>query len=228
MTHLRIRVFALAACSLLALALAAAAVAADAGSAARGVARAEAAGIRIDPAAVPIMEAAPLGSCLNDPTQTKCAPVRPYAIHVAGTQRADRWTGFAAVPASSGGAHSAAINDQCAVRAHYLGWVSKAVSGTRYGQAQAEGENKCTTAVTEQELFVQLESWWNTRRQWIQESTYSSGPRPGGLTIKGWAKFHCKSRASRKWRNVSQGYSDLKGVWYAGQNVRDVRLGCQG
>src|SRR4051794_15245574 len=38
----------------------------------RGIAKAEAAGIKLDPQAKPIMAAAPAGSCLNDPTQAKC------------------------------------------------------------------------------------------------------------------------------------------------------------
>ena len=41
---------------------------------AAGVARAKAAGIRIDAPAERAMLQAPIGSCFNDPTQSKCPP----------------------------------------------------------------------------------------------------------------------------------------------------------
>jgi hypothetical protein len=178
----------------------------------RGVLRAEAAGIKIDLAAKRIMAAAPLGSCLNDPTLRKCARYRPRAIHVYG------WR--------SHGASAASIYDQCQVNTQHLGHVTSI--GGAYGQAQAEGSNWCSSAVTVQELFVTIESYWLSTSSWHVENTYYSGEKAGGQTIKGWANFNCKSNATRAWENLSQGYADLKGVWYAGQDTDYTNLPCQG
>jgi hypothetical protein len=47
---------------------------------ARGVARARAAGVKITPAAARFMERWPIGSCVNDPEQPKCPPIKSFVM----------------------------------------------------------------------------------------------------------------------------------------------------
>ena len=192
----------------------------------RGIARAEAAGIKIDRAAKRIMAAAPVGSCLNDPTRSKCD--RPKAIvgdgrRVAGVTRYSELgpaTAALVRPVGRGSvAHTAAV-PQCFVKATSL------VKST--GSARAYAQNTCTSAVSEQELFVNLNEFWLSDSQWHQMNAGFAGPAGGGRTINAQTSYPCRSSGIRAWADVASGYSDLNGVWYAAQNTRYENLTCVG
>lgn len=185
-----------------------------------GIARAERAGIKIDPAVREIMANAPLGSCLNDPTQSDCDT--PTAIVADGRAFSDGSTGYADMAAPTAvlaqPAESAGV-PQCFVHATNL---SKST-----GSARAYGQNTCSSAVQEQELYVQLREFQLRDHKWHQMDT-GSARKAGGGSINAHADFRCQSSAIRAWENLASGYSDLNGVWYGGQNKQDENLPCVG
>jgi hypothetical protein len=185
----------------------------------RGIARAARAGILIDPSAKAIMAAAPVGSCLNDPAQSKCGNVN--AVVNDGQLEADGSTGYsslATLPATvalyrpvhhRATAHAAAV-DQCHVRATSL------VKST--GSARAYGQNTCTDAVTWQQLFVNLREFWKSDSSWHQMDTGASPVKYGGGSVNTNASMPCRSAGVRAWQDQASGYDEMQGVLYAGQN----------
>jgi hypothetical protein len=198
------------------------------GVARRGIVRAEVAGIEVDRAAKMIMAAAPIGSCLNDPTQSKCDT--PTEIVADGHVLDSGATGYANLPSPPAAltrpvdrrarARAAYVTDQCWVRATSL------VKST--GWARAYGQNYCTTRVTEHELFVTLREFWKSDSKWHQMDVGHAGPAPGGVTINAHAEYPCRSTSYRAWHNLASGYAAVGPVWYAGQNEQYENLPCVG
>jgi hypothetical protein len=185
------------------------------GPATRGVEKAIAAGVKIDPRAVPIMAAAPPGSCLNDPTRAGCDT--PKAIVADDQLMPDGSTGYA--QATPGSARAAQIGFACFVRATDL------VKST--GNARAYGANQCVAGVQHQELYVTLLEFWTSTQSWHQMDT-GSAQGVGGQTIRASAHYYCRATNTRAWQDQAAGYSETNGVWYAGLNRRYENLACLG
>lgn len=175
-----------------------------------GVQRAREAGTVIDPKAVSIMEAAPDGSCLNDPIQAKCK--RPKKIVAARTTRMpDGSLGYSLVDPTgkSDKAHVAQI-PQCFLRIGYPypsgGWM------------YADGANQCSAAVSDQELYTQL--YRTTEGVWrLLDSSVAYGA--GNRTIRATAAYNCGHPNLRHYRGRANGYADVNGTWYAAQQDKD-------
>jgi hypothetical protein len=163
----------------------------------RGIARAKAAGIRIDPAAEPIMEAAPAGSCLNDPTQGQCDP--PERI-VATDSEANALISFCWVYATS------------------------LVKST--GNARAYGKFSCTGVADVMELYVTLWMRWKdgVLHQECVGAHPPAGPGPGSIYAN--CAAPCRDDATRYFHEEAEGYAEAYGDWYAAYAERNANLPC--
>lgn len=188
---------------------------------AAGVERARAAGIKVDPAAAKAMAEAPIGSCFNDPTQAKCPPahtVTGYADAAGssfgpapGTTTAAR----AKRPSGRARARAAQFNYQCEVHAAIVYYAA--------GMAHGDGWNRCSAAVTRQELYVNIDKFY--KDVWYQyASDYATAI--GGPRIDVHVHYTCTAYPLRAWRTQAYGYSLLQGVWYAGYDAVYRNLYC--
>lgn len=220
-----------ACCSALGLASSESRAQGSAAAAEAGVAHARAAGIQIDPGAAEAMEAAPIGSCYNDPTRPGCPPA--YRVQAPSTGSGyglveSSTTSGTSSPqahttrsASGPHAHAAQASFACFVRATSL------VKST--GNARAYGSNYCTSSqVIEQELFVNLYEHWNSDGQWHLMNTGSAGPGPWNKQLNASTYYFCRDTGNRSWRDLAQGYADVNGVWQGGQNELNKTLPCVG
>ena len=190
----------------------------------RGIARAKAAAVTIDPKAEPIMAAAPAGSCLNDPTQGTCDT--PEAIVADGQLQADGSTGYSDLtePAKATAA-SAAAAETAELAALPQCWV-KATSLVRStGWARAYGQNYCTSRVQWQELYVTLWMYWKSDSRWHQLDV-GSDSGGGGQTLSAHAEDVCRDNATRAFLDEAEGYDEMDGTWYAGLNKLYENLAC--
>jgi hypothetical protein len=189
------------------------------------VEKALAKGIAIDPGVAEQMKAAPEGSCFNDPTQAQCPPVKRMARTVT-TPLADGWLAYGPAPAAADAtatiarrsparARAAAI-DQCAVRADYPYYS--------VGRARGGGANQCSSAVSRQELYVSLYDYISTGRRLLDTKSASGG---GGVTIRAYPSSDCAhSATARKYEVLAEGYSYLRGVWYAANQTKYDTFRC--
>jgi hypothetical protein len=122
-------------------------------AASQGIAQAKAAGVQIDPAAIPIMESAPLNSCLNNPIQTQCGTPPAAIVAGGGPSTSDprfnlpgfTMTGYG--PSSSSGSAGAAPNasyPHCSIGAK----INILNNGTRmHGEAPGGVRSSCLDPV---------------------------------------------------------------------------------
>lgn len=114
--------------------------------------------------------------------------------------------------------------DQCEVKATGL----SVVPGGSHGEAYGSSENYCTNAVSWQQLFTTIESYWTSDNSWHVEKTTSTPERQGGIYIYGSAEFPCNFNATRAWADVAQGYAELQGKLYGDQQTIYNNLSCVG
>jgi hypothetical protein len=182
------------------------------------IARAQAAGIKIDPAAKAIMAAAPVGSCLSDPTQATCDT--PTAIVADGQPLPDGSMGYAESSIAAPTIADAAVAfPQCFIRA--------TAPYKSVGFGQGDGANQCTARVEIQELCVTLFMFWISTGRWVQQDTGVAGPTNGGKTIRAHAQIRCRTSETRVWQTQAAGYADIDGVWYAGLQRAYANLRCR-
>lgn len=190
----------------------------------QGVSNARNAGIKVDTAAARLMEQAPVGTCFNDPTQSKCPKGITKVVASDVVEGPDGSVGYAmldepakAAPTKARASQDATISvvPQCFVRGGYPYYAS--------GWMWGEGSQDCSLAVTDQELYVSLERttdgiWRQLDYRWTQ--------RYGGGTIRRTAGYDCGHSNQRHYRTVAQGYAVLKGVWYGAQNIHSDYKTC--
>lgn len=171
----------------------------------KGVDRAKAAGIKVDPGAEEAMKQAPADSCYGDPTQAKCPPAKRIAAPVQS-----EFYGEAAPPAENETANASATKTkakaaqapQCAVRANAPYFAA--------GLAQGFGANQCYATVTRHELYVSLYDYISTGRR-LLDSRSAAGT--GASTIRAEPRFNCNHAASaRQYEVYATGYALLRGV----------------
>jgi hypothetical protein len=175
----------------------------------QGIANARAAGIAVDPRAAPLMTEAPAGTCANDPTLPTCP--RVHAVSYLPALGAP--TFLAAAPGTT---LARAAIFQCFLH------VSERSPYKAVGMAQMDAQNRCSAAVTKHQLYGVLRSF--KRRAWWAMAGHFNGNGKPGKTIRVAVRYKCRSRHLRAWEAHADGWSLLKGVWYAASQQRYENL----
>jgi hypothetical protein len=167
--------------------------------------------IALDPRAAPLMAEAPAGTCANDPTLPTC----PSAYAVVYLPAMGAPTFLAAEPGTT---LARAAIFQCFVH------VSERSPDKAVGMAQMDVQNRCSAAVTKHQLYGVLRSF--KRRAWWAMAGRFNGDGKPGATIRVAVRYKCRSRHLRAWEVHADGWSLLKGVWYAASQQRYENLKC--
>ena len=198
-----------------------------------GVAHAEAAGIKLDPGAAAAMEAAPVGSCYNDPTLAKCPPstrVEAPTSDVGGSSfsfgwSADPMAGIARTrraPTRAAARHGAPRARTSAV-AYCDGGVNSGSPYTWSNQARMKAQNYCTPNVERSDVYLALYKYDLNQDAWrLITSDYWDWQSTGVTHEYELRGPYCASGAQRNWKGQITSYGVYQGVWEAGEasNIR--------
>jgi hypothetical protein len=193
-------------------------VVADTPSTREGIENARKAGIKIDPAAEAAMARAPIGSCPNDPSQSRCpraTAVIQVEVDANGNYRLEQPTGTAAQETRVR-AKAAAV-PQCGLN------VKESSPDKSYGRARMIAQNVCAGTVTRHELYSQLLKFWNN--DWVIMNT-DFHAAIGGQSIFATTYANCTITSQRFWRAQADAYALLGGTWYAATQARQRYLNC--
>jgi hypothetical protein len=176
----------------------------------QGVDNARRAGIAVDPRAALLMAEAPAGSCANDPTLPTCPPA--HAVVYRGAMVAPSLAAPRSDPLA------AMAIDQCRVR------VTVQSPYKAVGLAQMDAQNVCSIAVTTHELYGLLRSF--KRGKWWAIAGRLQAHGAPGKRISVHVRYKCRRARLRAWEAHADAWSLLRGVWYAGSQVRYNNLRC--
>jgi hypothetical protein len=186
-----------------------------------GVLQAQAAGVQIDPAAIPMMDIARPGSCLNDPLQSKCGPPPTAIVWLGGTTNGQTSTA-AGTTTTIGGATSSSTavtpdaSPPCYASADGLELRSGEHNTTfMYGA----GHTHCGNGITQQEADLVLAEYWTSDDEWHAEAGDYTDGGPGYLYVAA-STTDCDVPASRDWRTVVVNTVDYQGTWYVSSDTK--------
>jgi hypothetical protein len=169
-----------------------------------GIEKARAAGIYVDPAVEPMMAAAPLGSCQNDPTLPQCSKAVKrivYAPEFFGLDRAR--IGAASKPKArmAGQGCYLKITDQSPYKAA--------------GLEQMDANHYCIVHIQDLDIYLALlkhynGSWRTMINRWFWP------PYPYENWWYGHLSYDCQSQSVyRHWRARADAYAEYRGTVYA-------------
>lgn len=203
-----------------------------------GVERARNAGVEIPPQAAKIMEQAPAGSCLNDPTRQGCPAVKRIEVSpssepidagpppaVSEDPAASSGVSYGPAPQAQASRSGRKARAAQAAYACYLKSLENDiiyVSGNY--KARGRGQNRCSPPVTWTETYVSLRRYeagpgWYTLDT---ASATSAGPSNHDL----YARYDCDHDRTLAYDTQTFGYAVLNGIGYSGVDHLYVNHTC--
>jgi hypothetical protein len=180
----------------------------------QGIENSKKAGIYVDPLIEPYMAEAPIGSCVNDPSQEDCPKVKaivyaPEFFSIPEDQR----------PKTATSSSNRKRAERIVARA--AAWFNcglKLVRDSPYkaaGYEQMDGQNMCFEPIQDLDVYMALDKYysyqWNTMtNRWFYPTNPNQYPWSGSL------RYACTATPHRHWRARMDAYVVYKGVWYGG------------
>jgi hypothetical protein len=166
------------------------------------------------------MEAAPVGSCPNDPIQAQCG-TPPARIVATSASSGTDGSGFATTAfGPSAPAGSSQATAQPAGSGFYACEDGAKVNSVNNGaKVHGEGFSTCSPPVTKQYVYVNLDSFWTSTNSWHTENT---GAACGGNACPVGGPWYantywtCNIFALRDWKAVTSAFAYVGNTVYAG------------
>jgi hypothetical protein len=203
-----------------------------------GIERAKAEGMVIDPLVEPLMAEAPLGSCINDPTQAQCPAARAvvYAPEFFNIPKAERlprprFDHALSARAIKAAKRAATLRGRIKARSAQnpgFGCHMKVNEGSPYkaaGYEQMDAQHYCTVTIQDLDIYLRLRKyysgqWYNMTNRWFY-------PTNVNRHWYGSLRYDCTSLSVyRQWQAEMHAYTMYNNVWYAGYHQRQASDYC--
>jgi hypothetical protein len=207
-------------------------------SPADGVVHAKAAGIKLDPGAAQAMEAAPVGSCYNDPTLAKCPPATRVAAPSSdgagytfsfGSPDADPVAGIASArraPAKATSRRAGVRRARISEFAYCTGSLSNNSPYKAAGLAQMDAKNYCTSNIDQNDIYIVLSKYDLNWDSWRQINSDYFAKQTTGRWHYYSLRSDCESNSRRNWKAEIDSYANDNGTWKVGTDVETHYLDC--
>jgi hypothetical protein len=194
-----------------------------------GIERAKAAGIFVDPLMEPLMAEAPIGSCINDPTQPKCPRTTAvvYAPEFFNIPESQQPPIAATAARGKASKRAARIRARAAAEAVVFNCYLKVNFTSPYlaaGYEQMDAQHYCLDTISDLDIYLVLYKYYNY--QWNNMAYRWFYPTNVNAYWNGSLRYACVSSVTRNWLAKASSYVIYKGVYYAAVSQRQATNGC--